>query len=670
MREITYKEILENIDCGLVVFFEDDFVQPDTVEINDILHKAIRMDEDLQCKMISLLDAVDNSFSSALKAFLEVCKPAVDDVADWTQIADVEDILSQYKENHPELSEAVDAAFSTITSVPSVNSLPVLFQFGLHCNVPSKYQELFSEYIEAESRWQPFVVFDNYNTDITTQVESLIENMPDPNNTVTCIIDNRIKGEDRAQEIIDELERICKNVTKRIIGAAVTSKTPIERISETLFIGHVDKDNIIQLKQALLRSAYHYLLRMLKDQLSGQVVEAFKKASSHRNIAIYLASAARYEGISNYEVLMQWISAICEVGLSSSCDTPKLVAIANMLDACEESPDFENMEDMSDINTHEAFDYEINRFYQPVAPGDIFLTSDRRIYILVGQACDMMMRDEHSRRNGLCELVEATAVPLKWKEKTIDNLTNVWINNFTFENSTLALKIDYQHRHFMDNEVLSLCSYNTEGICRINTTSDLPAKCLRMLQPYQIRYYSELQEYFKAVYEICSSQTTRPLFDVICDDKYTSRIIKTSGYEKTDNGLLYGMKRIAHVKSHYYLYLYKLYLEHRGRLPFETINLARMQTMNISFTNGTTSVDLDIDIFIAGNKESALALPWIIKKEQVDTLIQTFAPGNSVKSAKDYYLLDSETLSLSLSNRRKLVLKKKSRNSVLVQVNK
>ena len=45
MREITYKEILENIDCGLVIFFEDDFIQPGTVEINDILHKAIRMDD-------------------------------------------------------------------------------------------------------------------------------------------------------------------------------------------------------------------------------------------------------------------------------------------------------------------------------------------------------------------------------------------------------------------------------------------------------------------------------------------------------------------------------------------------------------------------------------------------------------------------------------------------
>ena len=70
MREITYKEILENIDCGLVIFFEDDFIQPGTVEINDILHKAIRMDDDLQSKMLSLLDVVDKPFSSALKAFL------------------------------------------------------------------------------------------------------------------------------------------------------------------------------------------------------------------------------------------------------------------------------------------------------------------------------------------------------------------------------------------------------------------------------------------------------------------------------------------------------------------------------------------------------------------------------------------------------------------------
>ena len=669
MREITYKEILENIDCGLVVFFEDDFIQPGTVEICDILHKAIRMDEDLQSKMLSLLDVADEPFSSALKAFLELCKPAVDDVDDWAEIADVEDILSQYKEKHPELAESVDAAFNAITSVPCVNSLPVLFQFGLHCNIPSKYEVIFSEFIEAESRWQPFVVFDNYNTDIATQVESLIKNMPDPNNTVTCIIDNSIRGENRANEIIDELERICKNVTKRVIGAVVTSKDPIERIGETLFIEHVDKDDIAKLKQALLRSAYHYLLRMLKDQLSGQVIEAFKKASSHRNIAIYLATMARIEGISNYEILMQWISAICEVGLSGSCDIPKLVAIANMLDACEESPDFESMGDMSDINTHEAFDYEINRFFQPVTPGDIFQTTDGEMYILVGQACDMMMTDKRKRRNGLCELVKAEITPLIWKEKTQENLTHIWINNFKSGGTISALKIDYTHRYFLDNELVSLCSFNINGECRISLNERLPVNSLRMLQPYQISYYSDLQKYFNAMHGICSSEA-RPLFDIISADEHISRVVKPSQYTEMDNNLSYGLKRVARLKDHYYLYVYKLYLEHRGRLPFETINLARMQTMNILFSNGSTSINLDIDIFIARDRGSAKSLPWIIRKDQMDTLISTFASGNNIKEAQDTYWLSNNSTEIPLSNGRKLVLTKKSVERIHVQVNK
>ena len=669
MREITYKEILENIDCGLVVFFEDDFIQPGTVEICDILHKAIRMDEDLQSNMLSLLDATDKPFSSALKSFLGLCKAAVDEVADWTEIADIEDVLSQYKKNHPELADAVDAAFATITSVPCDNSLPVLFQFGLHCTIPSKYQEIFSEYIEAESRWQPFIVLDNYNSGIATQVKTLIENMPDPNNTVTCIIDNSIRGENRANEIIDELERICTNVTKRIIGAVVTSNDPIERIGETLFIEYVNKAEIGKLKQALLRSAYHYLLRMLKDQLSSQVIDAFKKASSHRNIAIYLATMARIEGISNYEVLMQWISAICEVGLSSSCDIPKLVAIANLLDACEESPDFEDMEDMSDINTHEAFDYEINRFYQPIAPGDIFQTSDGGTYILVGQACDMMMTDKRKRRNGLCELVKAEITPLIWKEKTQENLTHIWINNFKSSGTTSALRIDYTHRYFLDNELVSLCSFNINGECRISLDERLPDNSLRMLQPYQISYFSDLQKYFKAMYGICSSEA-RPLFDIISADEHISRVVKPSQYTEADKTLSYGLKRIARVKDHYYLYVYKLYLEHRGRLPFETINLARMQTMNVLFSNGSMGINLDIDIFISRDRGSAKSLPWIVNKDQMNTLISTFASGYTIKETQDNYWLSNNTTEIPLTNGRKLVLTKKAIERVHVQINK
>ena len=669
MREITYREILENIDCGLVIFFEDDFVQPDTVDIDEVLYKAIIMDENLQSQMMILLNELDVPFSSAMQNFLDVCKPAVESIDDWSVIADVKDILSQYKTTHPELSEKVDTAYLAITSVSCDQCASVLFQFGLHSEVPLKYKDIFLEYIEAGSRWQPFVVFNNYNSDIATQVETLIKNMPDLNNTVTCIIDNSIRGEDRANDIIDELERICKDVTKRIIGAVVTSNKPVERIGEFLFVEYVNKSEIKKLKQSLLHSAYHYLLCILKEQLSSQVIDAFKKASAHRNIAIYLATMARCEGISNYEILIQWISAICEVGLSNSCDIPKLVAIANMLDACEESPDFESMEDMSDINTHEAFDYEINRFYQPVAPGDIFQTADGDIYILVGQACDMMMTNKRKRRNGLCELVKAEITPLIWKEKTQENLTHIWINNFKSSGTVSALKIDYTHRYFLDNEIASLCSFNIDGECRINLDEKIPENSLRMLQPYQINYYSDLQKFFTAMRGICSSEA-RPFYDIISADEHTSRVVKPSQYTEGDNTLLYGLKRIARVKDHYYLYIYKLYLEYRGRLPFETINLARMQTRNVLFSNGATSVNLDIDVFLARDKNSAKSLPWIIDKDQMDIVVNTFSSGSCVKEPQEHYWLNNDSIQVPLSNGRKLVLTKTSNDRVHVQVNR
>ena len=214
-----------------------------------------------------------------------------------------------------------------------------------------------------------------------------------------------------------------------------------------------------------------------------------------------------------------------------------------------------------------------------------------------------------------------------------------------------------------------MCSFNINGECRISLDERLPVNSLRMLQPYQISYYSDLQKYFNAMHGICSSEA-RPLFDIISADEHISRVVKPSQYTETDNTLSYGLKRVARVKDHYYLYVYKLYLEHRGRLPFETINLARMQTMNILFSNGSTSINLDIDIFIARDRGSAKSLPWIIRKDQMDTLISTFASGNSIREVQDTYWLSNNSTEIPLSNGRKLVLTKKSVERIHVQVNK
>lgn len=669
MRDITYREILENIECGLVIFLEDDFVYPQSVEMDEILCRMIRMDTGLHAKMVDMLSGINSRFGEAIKRFSDACKPAVAEITDWSTIADIRDVIEEYKQRNPEKGRELTTLCDSVSACYSDDCLPLLFQFGLHFNMVPKYRPVFDEYIEYESQFKPFLIFDNYNSDISTTIERYISDLSASSKTVTCIIDNNIKGTNRACDIIDKLQELSARKNQYIIGAVVTSNEAITRINDNVFIDYVSKDDIAKLKQALLRSSYHLFLHSIKNQLIAEIETAISHASQHRNIAIYLAEMARLEGTSNYEVLNQWIKAICETGANRKDDIVKMVAIANMLDACDESPEFEAMGDVPDINSHEAFDYDINSYYQPIAPGDIFETTNGDIYILVGQSCDMMMSESRGRRNGICELVKAQKTDLKWNQKTIDNLKDIWINNFRIDNAITAIKIDYQHRYFLDNEVISLCSYWHDGRCQVELNGSLDEKCIRLIQPYQITYYSDLQQYFNAVYKICNS-VAKDEYALISEDKYVSRIFKKSEFSVEEGTLSFGFKRIARLKQHYYLYLYKLYLEHKGRTPFDTINLTRMQKIDVCFTNGKNDINLTIDAFLAPDIKSVKQLPWIIGPSQINQILSSISANTEIINPEDQYLLSDTDLSIRLADNSSIVFSKKSASKVCFQIKK
>ena len=55
--------------------------------------------------------------------------------------------------------------------------------------------------------------------------------------------------------------------------------------------------------------------------------------------------------------------------------------------------------------------------------------------------------------------------------------------------------------------------------------------------------------------------------------KTTKPLIDISHYQERDTVLDYGIKRISRLKKTASLYLYKMFLEYRGRMPYTTINL-------------------------------------------------------------------------------------------------
>lgn len=168
------------------------------------------------------------------------------------------------------------------------------------------------------------------------------------------------------------------------------------------------------------------------------------------------------------------------------------------------------------------------------------------------------------------------------------------------------------------------------------------------------------------ILRICDIVQSIP--NTINADSYISRICKPIDFQVEGPHLSYGLKRICRLKGHYYLFLYKLYLEYRGRIPFETINLARIQTINVKFYNGNSEYNFDIEVFLARDAKTAKSLPWIIKREQVEMLLEKLPQAVHISDAQTEYLLKEDDLSIKLSNQKSIVLSKKSTNSVYYQI--
>ena len=92
--------------------------------------------------------------------------------------------------------------------------------------------------------------------------------------------------------------------------------------------------------------------------------------------------------------------------------------------------DIQYSDEMQKLNTFEAFDLSINRYFQPPAAGDIFIDKKGNYYVLVGQDCDLMISQSRSGNNAVSELVKASVVSQKDIEKYEKNLEFMYVNNF------------------------------------------------------------------------------------------------------------------------------------------------------------------------------------------------------------------------------------------------
>lgn len=660
MRNISYGELLENIGCGLVIFLEDDFTMPPTFKLNSVLYRSVRLNNEFLEKLYDALCQLDKTFADDFKKFVEAFKKGIHYISNWNDVIkdDVESALDVIKEQDEPLFNELSEIYKTLNEPQSEYAKNVLFQYGVFANLTTNYSPIFEQFLCSETEWKPFIIFNRYLHEEKAALKALVKEYSKGGDIVCCLIDNDLGGENKAAAIVEDLEVISTENDVKTIGAVVTSKASYEKINENIFIDYVNKDNMEHLKDSLLRSTYHYLLHKFKNNAVKGIEDAINKASTHRDIALYLSDIAQVEGMSNYEMFTQWLNELCEYYMSQNDQLPRIVSISNLIERQQdEEGDVVSAPDFGDINTFESFDYSVNKYYQPVAPGDVFLCEDGKIYVLVGQACDMAMGIDRDRRNGLCELVCATAETLPSAAKLKNDMQHMWINNFKCGGATTALKINYQKRYFIENEVLGLSSYSAEGQCEIVLDSSDLSLQKPLLQQYQIGYYETLKKFFDSVRAI---KTACPeAAETVLANGSIQWACRTIDFVDDGEKIHYPIKRICRLRDRYLLFLYKLFLEFRGRIPFNNANLARTTCSKVNFYNGDKSLDLYLDILLTKtNEQLKKAHVIIIKKADVESVLQALGFESSTVALDEEYSLGADLLKIKFSVSKTVVLKR------------
>lgn len=680
MEQIDYRVFFNNIDCAMIVFLEDDFSLSDKeLDKSRFLYSISRMDVESRKDFISEIEKDHSNFALALKSYSDCMDKLFCHIESWDDEVirdDIESAMDIIKVREPVLYDVLNDLYNAIDLLAVDQLGNKLLKYGICINIPPCYQRIFDEYLLFENRWKPFRIYVNFDAEnsisFKNDMQVFYKKTTVEFTCLCCIIDNELAGEKRAKSIIDEIRSFNTDKRNSIIGAVVTSHEKTENIDSHIFLEYVKKSSAqSNLQSALLRSTYNYAISKLKDELFKGLNDTFSKATINRNIAFYLSQMAVYEGVANYQIINTWIRTMCDLELSNSSVILYIVRLTNLINQVEIG-NYEISDELNMLNTFEAFDFNVNKFFQPPAAGDVFIDDDEKVYILVGQECDIMMSETRKRRNAISELIPAQITSQTEMFKLKNNLSHMMINNFRkrSDDAPSCLKIDYTKRVYLENELINLCTYNSDGKCSISVDMNLSEDSAKIMMPYLIDYYGELQKYFTSI-KTLKSQAGVAL-DVFLDNTYAPRLIPVHKYEEaTENHLAYPLRRICRLTETYILYLYKLYLENRGRHPYNSINLARCQTLDVPIVDSMISGEISIQVILSGDRSvnsKSTKLPWEVSKTEIKRILLKFNINTIPKNKKDYILLESNENSIELDNGQKLKITKNRKDGVKIEI--
>lgn len=661
---MSYSELFSSINCQRIVFFEDDFKQIG-FDKNRMLYDMTRMDVEDRQLFLSEIKAQSVELERIIHSFLESFDRVFDEIGVWRDSVVYGDITSAFPlvdKQSTEHRAELERLYATIKDKEIAPFYGIGAKYGIGVSQPTQYDSIFSDYILYENRAKSYRVYTDFSA---STAKLFLIDISESTNTksIVCIIDNQLGDAKRAGEIIQAIKDASSQERKNVVGCVFSSQDLYEEISKDVYFEYASKTDIDNLEACLAKSAYNYYLSELKNETIKRLTIAFESAQKSKGIAYYLSRKALREGESEYQIINDWIRLLSVNAHAESLNIKKLIALSRVINSLEDTTD-EPDTSLQKLNTLEAFDYNINDYYLPIAAGDVFTDDKDNWYVLVGQECDMVRSTSRCPKNALAELLLAKVRPQTDFKKWVNDLEKASIYSFrkSIVGSSEILQVDYQKRKYIANEILNLCAYNSDGVCRVSLSQNLNDEQKTLMPRYMIEYYQEIQKYFEAVRTI--RDQAKEAFDIINNLERLSKekdpiLIRIDDFSEDADQVVFGLRRVCRLTHTYVFYLYKLYLEHRGRQPFQTINLARVEEVSLPvFTNNVKTDHLcTVRRVEDPNKSNPKDWYWIISKNEITRVSDLLGFGKP-EYEKDDIVIDTSPMDIPLPGAKRLFIEK------------
>jgi hypothetical protein len=185
-----------------------------------------------------------------------------------------------------------------------------------------------------------------------------------------------------------------------------------------------------------------------------------------------------------------------------------------------------------------------------------------------------------------------------------------------------------------------------------------------LMQHFLVDYHKKLQGYYKSLIEILNATSVKDFFE---DYYKKSKLINIKDYKKNANEISFDLKRIGRLNETFMLYLNKLFSEHRGRHPYNSINLSRYEFFDMHGKINDNDMEISNIVCILPEMKDKHRLEdlhkfsWYIPTESLQFELQKNDKDIKINLDEDYLYVKGNSIDIPLINSKKRLMLRKTK---------